>query len=109
MRKIQGEECHGAHSPNLELKLLLDPSPIPDPCLAVSQEKKEPQTITAYAFIQRTKPVMMYTDDAKIASPNIVRHHSPRAQEQLVGNEWWETRYTCKPRAYEDLPTKRKS
>ena len=42
MREIQREECNGAHSPNPELELLLDPSPIPDPCLTVSQEKGAP-------------------------------------------------------------------
>ena len=32
-------------SPNLELMLLLDPSLIPDPCLAVFQEKEAPNNI----------------------------------------------------------------
>ena len=36
------EECNDAHSPNPELILLLDPSPILDPCLAVFQEKGAP-------------------------------------------------------------------
>ena len=39
VREIQREECNGAHFPNPELMLLLDPSPIPDPCLTVFQEK----------------------------------------------------------------------
>ena len=47
--------------------------------------------IIAYAFIQHAKPMMMYTDYAKIASLNIVHHHSPQAWEQLAGNEWQET------------------
>ena len=50
--------------------------------------------------------MMMYTDDARIASSNIEHHHSPRAWEQLVGNEWWEAGYTHKLQAYEGHPTK---
>ena len=45
MREIQRKECNGAHSPNLELMLLLDPSLIPDPCLTVFQEKGAPDDI----------------------------------------------------------------
>ena len=52
--------------------------------------------IVACAFIQCAKPVMMYTDDARIASSNVKCHHGPQAWEQLVGNEWWEARYACK-------------
>ena len=47
--------------------------------------------IITYAFIQCAKPMMMYTDDARIASSNVTHHHGPRAQEQLVGNEWQES------------------
>ena len=43
MREIQREECHSAHSPNPESKLLPDPHLIPDPCLTVSQEKGAPE------------------------------------------------------------------
>ena len=62
--------------------------------------------IVAYAFIQHVKPVMMYTNDARIASSNVTHHHGPRAWEQLVGNEWWESGYACKPQAYEGHSTK---
>ena len=62
--------------------------------------------IITYAFIQCVKPRMMYTDDARIASLNVACHHGPRAQEQLVGNEWQEAGYTHKPQAYEGHPTK---
>ena len=68
--------------------------------------KKEPQTIVACAFIQCAKSVMMYTDDARIASSNIKCYHGPRARKQLVGNEWWEARYARKLQAYEGHPTK---
>ena len=67
VREIQRKECNGARSPNPDLMLLLDPSLIPDPCLAVFQEK-EPQMIVAFPFIQHAKLRMMYTDDARIAS-----------------------------------------
>ena len=42
VREIQREECNGAHSPNPESMLLLDPSLIPHPCLTVFQEKGAP-------------------------------------------------------------------
>ena len=42
--------------------------------------------IVTYAFIQHVKPVMTYTDDARIASSNITHHHSPQVWEQLVGS-----------------------
>ena len=45
VREIQREECNGAHSPNPELRLLLDPSPIPDLCLTVFQKKGAPDNI----------------------------------------------------------------
>ena len=69
----------------------LDPSPTPDPLLLCVKGKK-PQTIVTHAFIQRTKPMMMYTDDARTVSSNVGRHHSLWVQEQLVGDVWWETR-----------------
>ena len=62
--------------------------------------------IVAYAFIQRVKPGMMYTDDTRIVSSNIACHHGPQAWEPLAGNEWWEAGYTCKPQAYKGHPTK---
>ena len=62
--------------------------------------------IVAYVFIQCMKPVMMYTDDASTASSNVGRHHSPRAQKQLAGNEWWEAGYACRLQAYEGHPIK---
>ena len=52
--------------------------------------------------------MMMYTDDARIASLNVERHHGPQVREQLVGNEWWEAGYARKLQAYEGHPTKRK-
>ena len=62
--------------------------------------------IIACTFIQCVKPVMMYTDDARIALSNITHHHGPQAQEQLVGNEWREAGYAHKPQAHEGHPTK---
>ena len=62
--------------------------------------------IITYVFKQCTKPGMTYTNDARIASLNVACHHGPQVQEQLVGNEWWEARYTHKPQAYEGHPTK---
>ena len=64
--------------------------------------------IVAYVFIELVKHVMMYTDDTSTASSNIGCHHGPRAQEQLVGNEWWEAGYACRLQAYEGHPTKQK-
>ena len=64
--------------------------------------------IVAYAFIQHTKPMMMYISDARIASSNITHHHSPRVQEQLAGNEWQEAGYARKPQAYDGHPTNEK-
>ena len=37
--------------------------------------------IFTWPFIQCVKLGMMYTDDARIASSNIIRHHEPRAWE----------------------------
>ena len=62
-------------------------------------------TVT-YVFIQCVKPMMMYTDDARTASSNIECHHGLRAQEQLVGNGWWEAGYACSLQAYECHPIK---
>ena len=54
------------------------------------------------------KPMMMYTNDARIASLNIKHHHSPQVWEQLVGNEWQEAGYAHKLQAYEGHPMKQK-
>ena len=62
--------------------------------------------IVAYVFIQRTKPVMMYTDDARTASSNVGCHHGPRVREQLAGNEWQEAGYAHRLQVYEGYPTK---
>ena len=62
--------------------------------------------IVACAFIQHVKPMMTYSDGARMASSNIKLHHSPRAWEQLVGNEWWEAGHAHKLQAYEGHPTK---
>ena len=48
--------------------------------------------------------MMTYTNDARIVSSNVKHHHDSWAQEQLVGNEWQEARYTCKLQAYEAHP-----
>ena len=64
--------------------------------------------IVACAFIQCAKSVMMYTDDARIASSNIKHHHGPQVREQLAGNEWQEAGYTHRLQAYEGHPTKQK-
>ena len=49
--------------------------------------------IVACAFIQHAKSMMMYTNDARIASSNLKHHHSLQAWEQLAGNEWQEAGY----------------
>ena len=54
--------------------------------------------IIAYAFIQCVKPVMTYTDDARIVSSHVTHHHGLQAWEQLVGNEWWEAGMLVNPR-----------
>ena len=43
------------------------------------------------AYIPCTKPVMMYSDDARSASSKVTHHHGLRAQEQMAGDRWWET------------------
>ena len=62
--------------------------------------------IIAYPFIQHMKLRMMYTDDARIVSLNIIHHHKPRVWEQVAGSKWWEAGHTRKPQAYEGHPTK---
>ena len=85
-----GEECHGA-LPKLGDDDPLDPSPTPEPLLWCFKGK-EPQTIITPAYIQCAEPMMMYTDDTRPASSKVTRHHSLWAQEQMVGDGWWETR-----------------
>ena len=63
----------------------------PGPSVTACQGKREPQTIVTHTFIQRAKPMMTYTDDARTASLNLGCHHGLRAQEQMVGDGWWET------------------
>ena len=75
VRENLGEECHGAHFPNSEMMISLDPSLTPDP-LSLRVRGKEPQMIVTHIFIQRAKPVMTYTDDARTASLNVECHHS---------------------------------
>ena len=55
----------------------LDPSPTLDLVL-LCVKGKEPQTTVTHAFIQRMKPMMTYTDDARTASSNVGRHHGLR-------------------------------
>ena len=74
----------------------LDPSLTPDPLLLHVRGKK-PQTIVTHAFIQRVKPVMTYTNDARTASSNVGHHHSLQAWEQLAGDGWRETGYAHSP------------
>ena len=62
--------------------------------------------IVAYIFIQCTKPMMTYTDDARTVSLNIEHHHGPQVWEQLAENGWWEARYAHRLHAYEDHFTK---
>ena len=62
----------------------LDPSLTLDPLL-LRVKGKEPQTTVPPTYIQRTKPVMTYTNDTRTASLNVGLHHSLRAREQLVG------------------------
>ena len=68
----------------------LDPSLTLDPLLLRVKGKK-PQMIVTHAFIQHTKPMMTYTNDARTASSNVGHHHGLRVREQLVGDGWWET------------------
>ena len=73
--------------PNPELMVLLDPSPIPNPCLTAvpSSGKKEPQMIITLLYIWHTKLGMMYTDDTRVASLNIICHHELRVWETSGG------------------------
>ena len=57
--------------------------------------------IIACPFIQHVKLGMMYTDDTRIASSNVICHHEPRAWEQVVGSKWWEAGHTHKLQACE--------
>ena len=77
----------------------------PKPLSCCVSEKKEPQMIVAYAFIQCVKPGMMYTDDTRMASLNVTCHHGSWVWEPLAGNKWQEAEYTHKPQAYEGHPT----
>ena len=70
------EECNGACSPNLELKLLLDPTLIPDPCLTVSQEKGAPDD-NCLPFYTAHEARDDIHDDARLVSSNIIHHHEP--------------------------------
>ena len=74
--------------------------------MSLCLRKKEPQTIVVYVFIQHAKPVMTYTDDARIVSLSVECHHGPQVREQLVGNEWQEAGYTHRLQVYEGYPTK---
>ena len=94
MRENQGDECHGAHFPNSELIIPLDPSLTPDPLL-LCVGGKEPQMTVTHTFIQHTKPVMTYTNDARTASSNVECHHSLRDKwgfwvfNRLVCRRYW--------------------
>ena len=87
VREILREECNDTHSPNPELMVLLDPSPIPNPCLTAvqAQGKKEPQMIITLLYIWCMKLRMMYIDDARVASSNIIHHHKLQAWETSGG------------------------
>ena len=74
----------------------LNPSLTPDPVL-LCVKGKEPQMIVTPIYIQCAKPVMMYTNDARTASLNVLRHHGLWVWEQLVGDGWWETGYARSP------------
>ena len=75
----------------------LNPSLTADPLLLCVRGKKEPQMIVTHTFIQRAKPMMMYTNDARTVSLNVGCHHGLWVQEQLAGDGWWETRYARSP------------
>ena len=47
--------------------------------------------IITTAYILCAKAVMTYCDDAGSASSKATCHHGLRAQEQMVGDDWWET------------------
>ena len=96
MRENLGEECHGAHFPNSEMMIPLDPSLTLD-SLSLRVRGKDPQIIVTHAFIQCAKPMMTYTNDARTASSNVECHHSLWAQEQLAGDGWRETGYARSP------------
>ena len=42
------------------------------------------------AYIPCTKPVMMYSDDARSASSKVTHHHGLRVWEQMAGDGWRE-------------------
>ena len=76
----------------------LNPSPTPDPLL-LCLRGKEPQMIVTHAFIlQHMKPVMMYTDDTRTASSNVLHVIMASGHgNNLVGDGWWETGYAHSP------------
>ena len=93
---IQGEGEPRRRVPQCSLPKLrdddpLDPSLTPDPLL-LHVKGKVSQMIVTHAFIQRAKPMMMYTDDTRTASSNVGCHHGLWVWEQLAGDGWWETR-----------------
>ena len=65
--------------------LLLDPSLIPDPCLTAVQGKGAPDDIYLAFYTACTKLGMMYTDDARIMSLNVIHHHEPQVRETSGG------------------------
>ena len=46
--------------------------------------------IITTAYIPRTKPAMMYSNDTRPASSKVTRHHGLRVQEQMAGAGWQE-------------------
>ena len=89
----------GEEVPRCSLPELGDDDPL-DPHLTLEPllwcvKGKELQTIVPPTYIQCAEPMMMCTDDARTASLNVPCHHSLRAQEQMAGDGWWETRQAC--------------
>ena len=60
-----------------------NPKPLSHCCS--SSGKKEPQTIVTLLYIWHAKLGMMYIDDARVTSSNVIHHHKLRVQETSGG------------------------
>ena len=69
VREIPREDCNDTRSPNLE-QIQVQPQ---TSILLLFKFRREPQTIA--------KPWMTYTDEARVASSNVTRHHRLLARE----------------------------
>ena len=106
VREIQREESNGAHYLNPELMLLLDPSPIPDPCLTMFQEKGAPDNscLPFYTAHKAQDDIHQWCKESHHRMSHITTNLEHG--NQVVGNKWQETRHTRKPQAHEGHATK---